>query len=100
MTDNPHNLPAHLIGMTQAKWDSLSPAERLKQRDASKLNKQLSPYLGKRVRVEPKREYGRNTFRVGITTGWQPVMLAVRAGSSGSSDIIGADETFTRIQIL
>lgn len=91
---NPFGLPERLVGMTQAKWDSLTPAERERLRDTSKLHPALVGLEGKRVRVTPKRRYGRSTFRVGITTGWRPVHLAMRAGSLGSSDTIRHDEDF------
>lgn len=93
-------LPPHLEGMTQARWDCLSPAERERLRDTSDMNPQLRPFIGRKVRVEPKRPHGASTFRVGCTTGWRPALLAMRAGARGSSDLIGAGETFTRIVSL
>lgn len=96
---NQKPLPAHLQGMTQAEWDTLSPREREAARDMSACNAQLLPYVGKRVRVAPKREYGLTTFRVGISSGWQPILLAMRNDprQRGSSDIIGAEERFDSV---
>ena len=90
-------LPAHLEGMTQAKWDAMTPAQRDKMRDTSELHPLLSTYIGQRIKVMPKREYGPSTFRVGISTGWRPVLLAMRGNARGSGDIIRADEVFTCI---
>jgi hypothetical protein len=90
-------LPPHLEGMTQARWDSLSRAERDQLRDTSDLHPRLVPFIGRKVRVTPKRASGRSTFRVGITTGWRPALLAMRAGACGSSDLIRANETFTSV---
>ena len=98
--NNPHNLPPHLIGMTQERWDALSPAERNKMRDNSHLHPALIGFEGKRVRVHPKRECGRSTFRVGISSGWCPIHLAMRSGSYGSSDTIRADETITHVELV
>ena len=89
-----------LEGMTQTKWNSLSQNERRAMCDTSALHPQLIGLEGKRVRVTPKREYGRSTFRVGVTTGWRPCHLAMRAGAYGSSDTIRADEQFDSVQIV
>ncbi len=90
-------LPEHLRDMTQSKWDALPKAQRDKLRDMSEVHPLLSTYIGQRVRVLPKREHGASTFRVGITTGWRPCLLAMRGNASGSSDLIRADEVFTCI---
>ena len=90
-------LPAHLEGMTQAKWDAMPKAQRDKLRDTSDLHPLLSTYIGQRIKVTPKREHGASTFTVGITAGWRPTLLAIRGNSRGSSDLIGADEVFTCI---
>ena len=90
----------NLETMTQAKWDALTPAQRNKAKDRSDLHPLLSTYIGRKVRVHPKREYGVSTFRVGVTTGWRPVLLAMRSNARGSSDIIDAGEVFTRIDTL
>jgi hypothetical protein len=91
-------LPDHLKDMTQAKWDALTPAQRKAMRDTSDLHPLLSTYVGQRIKVTPKRPHGASTFRVGITTGWRPVLLAMRGNANGSSDTIRADEVFTCIQ--
>lgn len=99
-TDNPHNLPPQLIGMTQAKWDAMTRAERDAARDTSRLHPKLTGLEGRKVRVHPRRPFGRSTFRVGVTTGWRPVHLAMRAGSRGSSDLIGCAERFDSVVVL
>jgi hypothetical protein len=86
--------------MTQEKWDAMSQSQREAARDESNLHPMLKPYIGKRVRVEPKREFRMSTFRVGVTTGWKPVLLAMRGNARGSSDIISVDETFTKVTVL
>jgi hypothetical protein len=93
-------LPPHLEGMTQEKWDRLSRAERERMRDRSGLHPLLSTYIGEKVRVFPKRAFGKSTFRVGITTGWRPALLAMREGAEASGDLIGPDEVFTRIDVV
>lgn len=90
-------LPDHLKDMTQAKWDAMTPAQRKAARDMSEVHPLLHTYIGQRIKVSPKRERGASTFTVGITSGWRPVLLAVRGNASGSSDTIRADEVFTCI---
>jgi hypothetical protein len=89
-------------GMTAAHWNTLSRAEREAARDMSDVNVQLWPYHERTVRVEPPLEglgeRPMRTFRVGLTTGWKPVLLAMRKGAVGSSNIIHADSRFTHIQ--
>ena len=86
--------------MTQAKWDSLSSAERAAMRDNSALHQKLIGLEGKTIRVTPKREFGLSKFRVGITTGWRPCHLAMRGNAHGSSDTINANEIFSRVEII
>lgn len=88
-----------LEGMTQAKWDSLSPAQRDELRDTSDLHPMLIAYEGKKVTVKPKRAYGLSTFRVGRSTGWKPIHLALKERESGSCDIIGANEHFDSVTV-
>lgn len=83
-----------LTNMTQDKWNHLSRAERQRLVDTSHLHPKLIGLEGARVRVTPKREYGRSTFIVGITTGWRPAHLAMRSGAHSSSDLVDADESF------
>ena len=90
-----------LDDMTSAKWNALSASEKSAQVDKSKLHPKLIGLEGYRVRVTPKRGDGcKSTFRVGKTTGWQPVHLAVRANAYGSSDIIHHTEYFETVTIL
>lgn len=95
-------LPAHLADMTQAKWDALTRQERDAMRDTSELHPKLLAYVGKRVRVTPKREYGLTSFIVGTSTGWRPCMLAMRNDprSHGSSDVIRPNEQIDTVTVL
>ena len=72
-----------LAGMTQEKWDRLSPREKDRVRDNSGLTPQLIGLEGWRVEVvdcysdeegqpEPRR------FIVGKSTGWRPCHLELR----------------------
>jgi hypothetical protein len=93
-------LPDHLKDMTQEKWNALTPAQRAKMADTSDLHPLLSTYVGQKVRVFPTRAFGASTFRVGKTTGWRPVLLAMRGNARGSADLIRPDEVFTRIDVV
>ena len=93
-------LPSHLADMTQAQWDSMTPRQRDAMVDRSDLHPLLSTYVGQKVRVLPKREFGASTFRVGKTGGWRPCLLAMRGNALGSSDTIRADEVFTCISVV
>jgi hypothetical protein len=89
-----------LATMTQAKWDSLTPAQRQQLRDNRNLCPQLIGLEGRKVRVTPKRAYGPSTFRVGCSTGWRPIHLAMRAGAHGSSDVLTARDHFESVTVL
>lgn len=86
--------PGHpLHGMTQAKWDAMTPAQRDAARDTSGLHPKLIGLEGKRVVVGPWRGEGRRSkFIVGRTTGWRPAHLAMRKGARGSSDLVSPEE--------
>lgn len=100
MTANPHNLPPHLVGMTQARWDSLTPAQRANMVDKSALHPALIGLEGMRVRVTPARHDGLSVFRVGKSTGWRPIHLAMRKGANGASDTISPAEIFHTVTRL
>lgn len=87
-----------LEGMTQAKWDRLSPAQRAEMRDNRNLHPALIGQEGKKIRCQ--RNGNTRTFRVGISTGWRPIHLAMRGNARGSSDVIGSDETITGIKMI
>lgn len=72
-----------LEGMTQARWDSLTEAERHRLRSDAGLSPQLRGLEGWRVEVETT--YGETRrFIVGRSTGWVPCHLEIaRANSSG-----------------
>lgn len=88
-----------LAEMTQEKWDAMGRAERQRLVDTSGLHPKLIGLEGRRVRVTPKRNYGRSTFIVGITTGWRPSHLAMRANAYGSSDLVSNNESFN-VEVL
>lgn len=76
-------LPAHLQGMTQEKWQSMTACEREAARDNSHLTPQLIGLEGYRVQVVTM--YGeKRRFIVGKSTGWRPCHLEIaRYDSSG-----------------
>lgn len=86
-----------LTGMTQAKWDSMSPAQRDAMRDNGLLNPQLKGLEGHRV--EAVRNSGETTrFIVGKSTGWTPVHLEIkRQNSSGGFQ---ADSSYKSVRSL
>jgi hypothetical protein len=78
-------LPAHLLGMTQALWDRLTPAEREAQRDNSHMTSQLIGLEGCRVEVlDASGE--RRRFIVGRSTGWRPCHLEIKSERACSGD--------------
>ena len=97
---NSFDLPEHLADMTQAKWDALTPAQRDKLCDTSKLHAKLKGLEGRKVKVWPKRQSGASTFRVGVSAGWRPCSLAMRAGARGSSDVVSANEIFEHVVVI
>jgi hypothetical protein len=84
--------------MTWDQWSKMTRAEREAAMDRSALHPALIGLEGRKVRVS-HREYGLKTFRVGRSTGWRPVHLAMRGNARGSSDVIDATEIFT-VQVL
>lgn len=76
-----------LKGMTQAIWNSLSPAERDALRDNSGLSPQLIGLEGWRVEVEDEYENRKRRFIVGKSTGWRPchIELLTRVSPGGTS---------------
>lgn len=72
---------SRLDGMTQAKWDALSPADRDAIRDNSGLTAQLVGYEGCRVEVVDQNG-NRRRFIVGKSTGWRPCHLEIRTRRS------------------
>jgi hypothetical protein len=86
--------------MTQEYWDTLSQEQRHAARDMSGCNPALVPYIGRKVRVQKPYEFltghTAHTFRVGITTGWRPALMAMRSRTQhGSSDLIAKDLAVT-----
>jgi hypothetical protein len=86
-----------LSGMTQSKWNRLSPAERDKVRDSSKLTSQLIGKEGCRVEVVDN-DGNRRRFIVGKSTGWVPCHLELKnVRSSGGS---AADQSYRSVRII
>ena len=72
---------ATLEGMTQAKWDALTPRERDELRSDSGLTPQLVGLEGWRVEVETT--YGETRrFYVGRSTGWRPCHIEISRRNS------------------
>lgn len=65
-----------LTGMTQAKWDAMSPAERNTARSDAGLSPQLTGLEGWRVEVVTDYDETRR-FIVGKSTGWIPCHLEI-----------------------
>lgn len=78
-------LPAHLVGMTQARWDSHSPTEREQLRDMSHMTPQLTGLEGWRVEVVDMVGETRR-FIVGRSTGWRPCHLEMSTRRSVCGD--------------
>jgi len=77
-----------LRDMTQAKWDKLSRAERLRLRDESDLAPCLIGKEGRRVAVT-FTDGSTKSILLGITTGWRPCHLVMaNSRAIGSSDCI------------
>jgi hypothetical protein len=86
-----------LDGMTQAKWDRLSPRERDAMRDNRGLTPQLAGLEGCRIEVLDNDGNVRR-FKVGKSTGWRPCHLEVaNARSLGGSP---AARTYQRITVI
>jgi hypothetical protein len=83
--------------MTQATWDSMSPAQKDAVRDLSGLSHQLVGLEGCRVEVETTYNETRR-FQVGRSTGWRPchLELANRASSGG----VSADHVYKSVRVI
>ena len=83
-----------LQGMTQAKWDSLSPAQRTALRSDANLTKQLVGLEG--WRVEVVTTYGeKRRFIVGRSTGWIPCHIEIKTRVSHGGG--GADREYVSV---
>lgn len=71
-----------LDGMTQTRWDSMTPAERDKLRDLSGLSPQLVGLEGWRVEVIDVGHTVKRRFIVGRSTGWRPCSLEISRRSA------------------
>lgn len=75
-----------LEGMTQEKWDCLSPTRRDELRDNSNLTDQLCGLEGWRVEVLDEAGANKRRFYVGKSTGWRPCHLEIaRSNSHGGN---------------
>jgi hypothetical protein len=88
---------ATLEGMTQARWDALSPDERDALRSDAGLTPQLVGLEG--WRVEVVTTYGETRrFYVGRSTGWKPIHIEVsRRDSFGGP---GAEREYASVKRL
>jgi hypothetical protein len=75
----------NLEGMTQARWDKLTLAEKVLARDNSDLSPQLIGLEGWRVEVCDEAGNFRR-FIVGKSTGWRPCHLEVKTKRSLGGD--------------
>jgi hypothetical protein len=83
--------------MTQAKWDSLSAAQRDALRSDAGLTKQLIGLEGWRVEVETI--YGETRrFIVGRSSGWVPCHIELRLRTSHGG--VGADREYKSVHKL
>lgn len=71
-----------LEGMTQAKWDAMSSAQREAIRDNSGLSPQLIGLEGWRVEVVAEQGEKPYRFIVGKSTGWRPCHLEIKTTRS------------------
>lgn len=83
-----------LDGMTQEKWNAMTPAQRDAARDLSGLSPQLTPWKGWRVNVI-RMDRTIDRFIVGQSTGWRPCHLEIK--TSRSSGGISADKEYLRV---
>ena len=83
--------------MTQARWDSLTPAQRDAERDLSDLSPQLIGLEG--FRVEVVTTYGETRrFNVSRSTGWRPCHIEVHNVRSHGGP--AAEKLYTSVQII
>lgn len=86
-----------LSGMTQGKWDALSPAEREHVQDLSGLTPQLIGLEGWRVEVTAQSGK-RRRFIVARSTGWRPCHIEMpRRGVYGG---FPADSSYLTVRKL
>lgn len=86
-----------LTEMTQAKWDSLSYAERERLRDLSGLTPQLIGLEGYRVEVVTTYDE-KQRFIVSRSTGWRPCHICLaRSTSSGG---MAADQKYKSVRVI
>lgn len=78
------NIPpvSPLSGMTQARWNGMTPAQRDAVRDNSDLSSQLNGLEGHKVQVQDTPTSKPRNFIVGKSTGWRPVHLEIKTSRS------------------
>jgi hypothetical protein len=87
-----------LQGMTQAKWDALTPSERESIRDNGLLTPQLSGLEGWQVEVTDTDGAAPRRFIVGKSTGWRPIHLELSNARSRGGD--GANKQYATVRKL
>ena len=91
------NIPTKLEGMTQDKWNVLSPSQRDSMRDLSGLSPQLIGLENQRVEVST--EYGETRrFWVGRSTGWQPCHLEIKTRLARGGD--PAERQYKNVRVI
>ena len=84
--------------MTQAKWDSLTPAERNALRSDVGLTKDLIGLEGWRVEVVDYMTQEKRRFIVGRSSGWQPCHIEMKLRTSRGG--ISADSKYAWVRKL
>ncbi len=86
-----------LQGMTQEKWNALTPTERVQLRDLGGLSPQLLGLEG--WRVEVVTDYGETRrFIVGRSTGWRPCHIEISRRTAHSG--VGAERKYKSVRKL
>ena len=86
-----------LEGMTQAKWNSLSPAQKNAIRSEDGLSPQLKGLEGMRVEVVTDYDETRR-FIVGRSTGWIPCHIEISRRSAFGGG--AADRHYKSVRVL
>jgi hypothetical protein len=86
-----------LAGMTQLRWDLLSPEERQRLQDLSGLTPQLRGL--ERYRVEVVDVYGETRrFWVGRSSGWRPCHIENKLLTSSGG--VSADRVYKSVRVV
>jgi hypothetical protein len=85
------------MGLTQALWDSMTPAQKDEARDLGGLSYQLIGLEGCRVEVETTYNETRR-FLVGRSTGWRPCHLELHNRNSHGGQ--PADHVYKSVRVI